>query len=386
MAMAKAPAGAAMGRALRWACAISVSLTMPAGVSEAFAQAADQDRDAEAAPSVTEEMRQSAEAALELVSTDGARAFLRAALHLPEIEPRTLYIKGSGFQAEALTPDQFQLLPEPEREGFEPQTFTGKFYYYTRYGHPAIYARPIDLACAHLVRASAAEPTDTVAESLDSKLGQMRILDFGYGMIGQLRMLASLGADVVGVDVQPQLTALYSWPGDTGAIRNISREQDSSVRDGSITLVEGSYPGDAGVRGRVGGGFDLILTKNVLKRGYIHPERETTYPTIDLGVDDETFVEAWFKALNPGGLVMIYNISPKQNPPDQPFIPWADGRCPFDRTLLEQTGFEILAFNKDDSPAIHDLWQALGLAGETPREDLAQNLFAKYTLLRKPAK
>jgi len=50
--------------------------------------------------------------------------------------------------------------------------------------------------------------------SVDGK----RILDFGYGTVGHLRLLASLGADMVGVEVDPLLRALYSAPGDQGAI------------------------------------------------------------------------------------------------------------------------------------------------------------------------
>jgi hypothetical protein len=41
-----------------------------------------------------------------------------------------------------------------------------------------------------------------------------RILDFGYGTIGHLYLLGSLGADAVGVDVDPLLPALYSQPKD----------------------------------------------------------------------------------------------------------------------------------------------------------------------------
>ena len=80
--------------------------------------------------------------------------------------------------------------------------------------------------------------------------------------------------------------------------------------------------------------YDLVLSKNTLKRGYIHPERPTEdRKLIKLGVDDRAFVQAVYDMLEPGGLFLIYNLCPAQAPPDQPYIPWADGRCPFDRRL-----------------------------------------------------
>ena len=52
-------------------------------------------------------------------------------------------------------------------------------YYDARNGSPLAYARPIDLLEMDLVKGR-------------------KILDFGFGAVGQLRLLAGLGADVVG--------------------------------------------------------------------------------------------------------------------------------------------------------------------------------------------
>jgi hypothetical protein len=150
-------------------------------------------------------------------------------------------------------------------------------------------------------------------------------------------------------------------------------------------MVYGRWPADEATAREVGGEFDLILSKNTLKRGYVHPEREVDERmTISLGVDDETFVRRMYESLRLGGLVMIYNICPKQNPPDEAYIPWADGRCPFDRALVEAVGFEVLKFDEDDSAVIRDWWMRLGLNRGQSREELAGDLFGHYTLLRRP--
>jgi SAM-dependent methyltransferase len=206
-----------------------------------------------------------------------------------------------------------------------------------------------------------------------------RVLDFGYGTVGQLRLMASLGADAVGTEVQPVFRALYSEPGDQGAIKG------RSGSDGKVTLVHGQWPAGEGVGEAVGGGFDLFTSKNTLKRGYIHPEREADPRTlVHLGVNDEAFVRAMFDVLKPGGYAIIYNLSPAPAPPDKPYIPWADGRCPFDRALLERIGFEVIAYDVDDCPAAYDYWFALGYEDGKSREELARELFAHYTMLRRP--
>ncbi len=103
---------------------------------------------------------------------------------------------------------------------------------------------------------------------------------------------------------------------------------------------------------------------------------------MNLGVDDEAFLRAVYRTLRAGGLFVVYNLSPAQNPPDKPYLPWADGRFPFDRELVERVGFEILAFDADDSPAARELgglleWDKTGM-------DLKNGLFAHYTVLRRP--
>ncbi len=231
------------------------------------------------------------------------------------------------------------------------------FYYTTRYGTPVAYCRALDIAAA-----------------LTGPLDGRAVLDFGYGTIGHLRMLADGGARVVGVEVDPVLATLYSEVGDQGPV---------GVRGGSLRLVHGRFPADPAVTRKVGTGFDLVISKNVLKRGYIHPEREVDERMlIKLGVSDAVFCQTVFDILEPGGVFMIYNLSPKPSPPDQPYKPWADGRSPFKAEQLQAVGFDIEAFDVDDTAAARSLARALewGATGM----DIDNDLFGHYTLARKP--
>ena len=79
--------------------------------------------------------------------------------------------------------------------------------------------------------------------------------------------------------------------------------------------------------------------------------------------------------------MLIYNISPPPNTPDRPYIPWADGRCPFDRKLLEQLGFTVLAYDVDDTDTIRIMGRELGW---DKNDGGLEKYFARYTLLQKP--
>ena len=136
---------------------------------------------------------------------------------------------------------------------------------------------------------------------------------------------------------------------------------------------------------RVGQGFDLILSKNTLKKGYVKPERKIDKrQMVDLGVSDEAFLKTVYNTLNPGGMLLIYNISPKQQ--DKGYNPQADGRSPFTREQYEKAGFEVMTYNAADDAAIRDVGRALRWDRNAKDEvtDLDGNLFALYTLVRRP--
>jgi hypothetical protein len=315
-----------------------------------------------ASETATAALRREASALEPLVTSRFARDFLKATADLPAIAPRKLFL--DEVKKTYLTEVAAGALGEVERRVLKPLPVDELLYYTTKYGSPLAYARPIDL----LGRCGLEE------------VSGRKILDFGYGTVGHLRLLAGLGADVTGVDVDPLLRALYSAPEDQGIVKN------PNGRDGRIRLVDGRYPAVERVRTTVGGNYDLIISKNTLKRGYVHPERSVEpRRLLNLGVEDAVFVKVLFKSLNPGGRVLIYNICPAPSLPDQPYKNWAEGRCPFDRAVWEAVGFRVVAFDRDDAETIRQFAHALGWdQGESPM-DLKKDLFAWYSLMEKPA-
>lgn len=316
-------------------------------------------------PSAVETIQREARAVRPLVESRLATDFLDATANLPSPGPRVVYYnrktRDAMTEAEAIDRGVESL----EAEGYAKSEIPERFFYFTRYGTPIAYARAIDLAAKHGL------------ESVDGK----KVLDFGYGGIGHLRLLASLGAHVTGVEVDPLLKAVYSAnPADTGAVPRAKIAGTGA--NGSITLLHGQFPKDQDLVGAVGGGHALLISKNVLKRGYIHPEREPASPQmlIDLGVDDDTFLRRAHDALAPGGLFVIYNFYPKPKAPDEPYIPWADGRTPFSKEAYERAGFEVLEYNRDDTPAAREVGAQLGWGASM---DLQDDLFGMYTVARR---
>ena len=140
----------------------------------------------------------------------------------------------------------------------------------------------------------------------------------------------------------------------------------------------------------VGSGYRLVISKNVLKKGYIHPDRpvENKKVLIDLGAPDDVVLKSFYDALEPGGFFLVYNICPALTPSDKPFVPWSDGRSPFTKEQIEKAGFEVVEFDRDDTDAVRKMGKLLGWDqpedGE-PGMDLERDLSVLYTLMRKPA-
>ncbi|MCK6586349.1 MAG: hypothetical protein L6Q76_02080 [Polyangiaceae bacterium] len=300
-------------------------------------------------------LEREAKSLLPLIRSELAREFLAAASALPRVAPRRLV--HDAEKTRYFTEAEAARLPEAERKTLTERMIDEEFFYNTHYGTPLAYARPLDI----------------LNFGKDALAGK-RILDFGFGGIGQLRMLASLGADVTGVEVDPLTRALYE-PADQGIIKGLHG------RDGKLSLLFGRYPADAPVRTAVGSKYDLFISKNVLKRGYIHPEQPVKERhQIKLGVGDFTFVTTIHTMLNQGGHFFIYNITPAPNAPGKPYKTWADGRSPFPKDMLEKAGFRVLAYNKDDTPAVREMARALGWDKGEDAMDVENDLFAQYTL------
>ena len=287
--------------------------------------------------------------------------FLDAVPSLPRVVPRTVLCDSA--RTRCWTETEAAGLPDTLRARLTTRTLDERFYYVTRYGSPLAYARPLEI----------------LGQAGFGDARGRKIADFGYGTIGHLRLLAMIGADVHGIEVDPMLRALYA--ADVGPV------DGPGDRRGSIGLHHGQWPAVASLAAEVGAGYDLVISKNTLKRGYVHPA-ESVNPRmmVHLGVDDSTYVASLARAVKPDGWVMIYNLCPAPAPPGKPYLPWADGRCPFDRGLLERAGFQVVAYDREDSPAARTMAHELGWdAGEQPM-DLEKDLFATYTLLRRRAK
>jgi SAM-dependent methyltransferase len=294
-------------------------------------------------------LRDDAELIRPLFQTKVAQEFLDQAKSLPQPPAKLVYI--SPDKKTVLAQDEYRQENHP---GFTTREINPTFYYMTLYGGPLAYARVLDVAGKY---------------GLESLSGR-RVFDFGYGTIGQLKMMSLAGASAIGVDVNPLFRAAYASYGNP-----------QSVGKGTVQIADGFWPGQESTSSAVGTGFDLITSKNTLKRGYIHPEREAPpEQLVQLGVSDEEFLKSVHRALKPGGLFVIYNLSPKPSPPDKPYIPWADGRCPFDKELIERAGFEVLAFDVGDDAVARQMGVLLGWGSE---EQLADSVFGLYTVLRR---
>lgn len=227
-------------------------------------------------------------------------------------------------------------------------------------------------------------PYEILGQDGFSSFSGKKILDFGYGGVGPLRLTAANGATAVGVDVDPMLPNLYQNPEDQGKVKT------RTWRSGSIKMVHGRFPAEAEANKEVGGNYDLVISKNTLKNGYIHPPANAKVDPaklIDLGVSDDTFLRVLNKLLKPHGRVLIYNICPAPAPPGKPYIPWADGHSPFSAEEWENAGFKIVAFDQDDSVAARAMGKILGWdepnkPGDEPT-DLNKSIFAWYTLVEK---
>jgi hypothetical protein len=75
-----------------------------------------------------------------------------------------------------------------------------------------------------------------------------------------------------------------------------------------------------------------------------------------------TFVRAVHRILVPCGYFMIYDMCPPQS--EEHCIPRANGRSPFQRDLLESVGFEIVAYNRDDTAVARDMGKRLAWADQ----------------------
>jgi hypothetical protein len=281
--------------------------------------------------SIVATMKADAEAVSEIVSNMWVAEWAKKAGDLPPIAPFTVTIN-----SQTVTVDESV--------------------YYHRYGSPLAYARLLDLAIT-----SGFEPEEG-----------LRVFDFGYGSIGHLRMFACCGLRATGVDVAPLLKPMYA-------------DANGGFCNGSVAALDGRFPKEQELVERIGGDYALVISKNVLKKGYIHPAREADpRKLINLGVSDEAFLSHIHGMLREEGLFVIYNYCPPKAKQSEQYVPWADGESPFTREDFQNAGFEVLHFDVVDHAEARRHGHALGW--DTPRGGnmkLETDLFAWYTIAKK---
>lgn len=298
--------------------------------------------DAGPPPPILPELRRLATRLEPALEAPWVKEWLKGVDQLQPVKPATWYC----------SKDKQHCTPmDPKNPAFPPRVADDEFVY-ARITDPLGYGRPFEVLAA---------------AGFDPK--GKKVLDFGYGNLGQLLMLAPLGVEVHGIEIDALL------PLATGHL--VGRVGGK----GLLVLHHGFFASDARLVKEVGTGFDLFLSKNTLKRGYVHPaEPKGAQGQIDLGLEDQQLLALVFSMLKPGGSFFIYNLAPAQG---RPYLPMADGRCPWSRELLQAAGFEVVAYDSDDSVKARQMGHLL--EWDSGGEDLKKTLFATYTLLRRPA-
>lgn len=307
--------------------------------------------DAGAPPSALQEIQRLAKKLEPTAKSPWVKKWLQAAQQLPPVAPRKFWCLKDRSACWAQK-------PEGEKRELVERT-ADEEYFYARIADPLGYTRAWELLAA-----AGFQPKGK------------KVLDLGYGNIGQLAMLARLGADVHGIEVDAMLPLAYE--------KTVGPVTARDGTQGRLTVHHGFFPKDGRLVREVGAGYALLLSKNTLKRGYVHPSQPVPdNQRIDLG-SDEAFLAAVHSLLLPGRYFLIYNLSPGQAKPGQPYKQMAEGESPFPRGALEKAGFEVIAFDAlDDGPA-----RAMGKVLEWDADpqspwDLEADLFSHYTLARR---
>ncbi len=331
-------------------------------VAEAVAQPAAKEPDRRSRSRVIRRFMLEAEGLMPLMETDAAREFLAEVPELPEIQSRLIFVR-QGIVPDAVSEAEFQMLPDEFKAALRPQKIDITKYYQTIYGSPLAYARPLDVIAA-------------IAE-WDS-FNDKKILDFGYGQIGQLRLLAQCGADVTGIELSSLISAMYTLPGDTGKMTG------ASGNTGSLRLLHGAWPAGQIARERVAGAYDLIMARNVLRKGPMDRANKDVRPElrVHLRTSNEMFLARMNEALKMGAYALVYNIG-GAGPELWEQFPASDFSCPFTREQWESAGFELIALNQVDDEPMRKAAKALFLDRGPDGINLETNLYAQYTIAKK---
>jgi len=197
--------------------------------------------------------------------------------------------------------------------------------------------------------------------------------DFGYGTVGHIRLLASLGCDAHGVDVEPVFGPLYSQPGDQGVFRawTATRRRITLHCGGGRRALD---------RPRHRREYDIITSKNTLNAATSIFRPADSRTLVRLGW---TMARISATSSTPSTRRPLPHLQPlpAQALGHKPYIPWADGSAPF-RDRFWNSGFEVIEFDQRNRTSALDYCGSGITDGKSPRRPA--RIVRVYTLCRKP--
>ncbi|MFG0256963.1 MAG: hypothetical protein ACF8GE_03580 [Phycisphaerales bacterium JB043] len=292
----------------------------------------------------------------------------------------------SWQESRAVSPEIYESLPVEAMPDAQAKRFPG--HRYDRMQHV-----PLAYFCA----------LDMVRELGVDMLDGMRITDSGFGSVENLHVLASAGADVVGIQTEGAMDGPVHARIELG---QIPRAESVAEGDGgTLTIKTGTYPTSDEIIELAGGQIDLFVSKNSLRRGYFPAIPDPTpcryfrgsasiiigddpYKDLPLCVTefvpkDAEYLQTVYDALAPGGLFLVYNLYIDRGDREEMWVrPDGVGECQFDLEMVIRAGFEIISWNQDDSAHARTMQEALREyeTGCRPSEEYS----AMATILRKP--
>lgn len=303
--------------------------------------------------------------------TETGRAFLDAVESLPNQLRRYLWVDRQFMTA--YTEAEYSTLDENQKKGLNFRPVTELAYYMGTSERPLMDVVALDLVVRGTAMAS------------PKGLAGKKVLLYNPRVITQGRLLASLGADVTIVQDQQRFSALYSEPGDVGAIKGIG-----DLPAGKLRVVRSNWPAEGSPV--PGSGFDLIIAVDWISKGLsttsAQPPRWVTPGSSlhPLPCSREEFVSAIAGALAPGGRFINYAYGPIQPRLPSHTLPYSDVRLPISIETIQSTGLDILAFDADDTHALLRLSIATGYGEPLVRpEDGMPSMTTAYTILERPA-
>lgn len=225
-----------------------------------------------------------------------------------------------------------------------------RYYYYTRYGTPLAFVSALE----------------ALGRRLKSPK-RLNILDYGFGTIGHLKLLSLNGHKVTGIEANTFLEALY---------------EDEYSKNDNMELFFGIFPKDDHFKEKLTPeSYDVFISKNTLKKGYVNPEFEFDKKyLINIGRSEEEYLNAVFNLLKDDGYFLIYNLHGKLVLEKDAYKPMLDGRSPFTKEQFKNAGFSVIEYNQDDTEFIRKMGKALGWEASM---NFDKDLFATYTLVKK---